>query len=146
MTVLIIEDNVDFATLIKGSLKGASVHIVGTLAAAQQYLREFTPNLVLVDLGLPDSRGLDTLKALVTYKIPKVVITASGHLANRCAEFGAMDYLTKGGDINDLIERVNFNVTKCLPRPRQRFAPDTFEQIKAYLLVDKIGSKLTEMV
>ena len=72
-------------------------------------MEENPPDVVLLDLGLPDSTGLDTLHALEDYlhRIPTIVLT--GHqdpeLSLKCIHIGAQDYLIKGQFDGPLIAR-----------------------------------------
>ncbi len=132
MTILLIEDDYRLAELIQFKLMGDEVLIAPHMAAAHETLATTRPILLLVDLNLPDSRGLDTLKALSGYKVPKVVI--SGHAKELTAEMaalGVVDYVRKTCVIDDIVARIRFNMTKY--RPRTRFAPDRFKQIQAAL-------------
>lgn len=130
MTVLLVEDNAFFAQVVEQALHGVRVTVVGTLAAAREVLVDHRFDLVFLDLGLPDSQGVATLRALDWVKVPKVVITAS-QVAKECAQAGAADYILKGAD--DIVERIQFNANKVCRASRARFAPETFEQIKACL-------------
>jgi PAS domain S-box-containing protein len=103
-TVLLIEDD-PVATLLVRRLLGAAspkpnvVH-EGTLASGLAHLDQGGIDLVLVDLGLPDSQGLDTLIAVLHQapEVPTVVLTGSEddeHVFEAVRQ-GAQDYLVKG--------------------------------------------------
>jgi signal transduction histidine kinase len=84
------------------------VHIE-RLDVAIQYLRKGQFDLVLLDLSLPDSFGLDTLKKLrdLASEIPVIVLTGADDrsLALQAMAIGAQDYLVKGQIPGQLLER-----------------------------------------
>lgn len=129
MTILLIEDNALFSELLEASLD-AEVHVAETLADAKRWLSAFRADLILVDLGLPDSQGLNTLKALQGTKTAKVVLTAGDHCPNEVAKAGGIDYIPKT-DVSAMLSRIRFHMERLTPKPR--FDPDIFEKIKACL-------------
>lgn len=130
MTILLIEDNKLFSGLIEESLDEVDVYVVETLAAAKKWLALFRADLILVDLGLPDSSGLNTLKELMFTRIPKMVISASHECPLEAAQLGAVDYLHKA-DSKSMITRIRFHIKRLARKPR--FEPAIFEEIKGYL-------------
>lgn len=135
MTILLIEDNRLFSELIELSLTEADVYVVKSLAAAKEWLECFRADLILVDLGLPDSQGLDTLKQLAHIRAPKVVLTAMDECPDLAAQFGAADFLRKGNP-REMTDRIRFHIKRLTKRPR--FAPDVFEQIRRYVEVPRV--------
>lgn len=139
MTTLLIEDDHRLADLIQFKLSDHEVHIAPNLAAAHAALATLRPVLVLVDLNLPDSRGLDTLGALVSCTCPKVVI--SGHaldLTPDMVALGVSDYVRKTCVIDDIVARIRFNLNKV--RPKRRFDPSVFTQIQACVAARELVS------
>ncbi|MFI5341857.1 MAG: response regulator, partial [Candidatus Methylomirabilales bacterium] len=68
LAVLLVEDSAGDARLIQDLLRAQPplrLHWVETLAAARAYLAQPETDVVLLDLGLPDSQGLDTVTRLV---------------------------------------------------------------------------------
>lgn len=113
--VLLIEDNPGDMWLIREMLQEAnpdSFEVAHTdrLSAGLARLAGEDPDLVLLDLGLPDSQGLDTLTRVVAQKpqVPIVVLTglANEDLALRAVQFGAQDYLLKGQLNGPMLVRV----------------------------------------
>jgi DNA-binding response OmpR family regulator len=104
INVLLVEDNPDDVDLIKESLGDSSeahfeVHNEGRLMRAQHQfaIREF--DIVLLDLGLPDSSGLRTLETVLEWEVglPIVVLTglAEDVIGAQAVELGAHAYLVK---------------------------------------------------
>lgn len=131
MTVLLVEDNHQFSQLIEMSLE-EDVHVVQSLEAAKGWLEQCRADMILLDLGLPDSQGLDTLRALAKVKVPKIVLTAATDQAVEAAQLGATDYVLKTKEIGEIVRRIQFNINRLAKRTR--FAPAVFAQIKACLL------------
>ena len=104
ITLLLVEDNPGDAYIIQHLMKDSAstqvqLHHVDQLEAAIQQLDSQTFDVVILDLSLPDSQGLDTLSALVDRfpQIPIVVLTglADEELAIQAVQQGAQDYLVK---------------------------------------------------
>src|SRR5690242_4746269 len=107
MRALLIEDNPGDARLIREMLREAgagqaSVELrhADRLSAGLDALAQTSVDLVLLDLSLPDSHGMDTFEAVhhVAPTIPIVVLSGldDEDLAVRAVHAGAQDYLVKG--------------------------------------------------
>lgn len=105
LRVLLIEDNEADVRLIDEVLRQAiapsfELTHVSRLADGIKRLKEEPPDLVLLDLGLPDSRGIESFQRLipVAQNLPVVVLTAldDEELALKAVQLGAQDYLVKG--------------------------------------------------
>lgn len=141
MTILLVEDNRDLASQISASLTG-EIRLASSLDSAKQFLAREPIHLVLLDLGLPDSQGLDTLRAVQMYGIPIVVLTANVDLAQEAVHLGVTDYVIKR-DPRDMANRIRFNVNKlCQPR-KKRFSAEAFEVIKSHICLPSVGGRLT---
>lgn len=99
--VLLVEDSYTYVYALRkilGTL-GTSVAVAGTLDAARAELSNGQFDVVLLDLNLPDSSGLETLHQMLTlYDLPTIVITSNDdrHTATAAILAGADDYLVKG--------------------------------------------------
>lgn len=118
MKILLVEDNPGDARLIEemikedGTAKFELVH-VKSLAEAMQSLDADSFDSVLLDLGLPDSSGLDTLVRVHTQapNMPIVVLTglADEAVSAEALRKGASDYLVKGRvDSNVLVRAMRY--------------------------------------
>ncbi len=112
MRILVIEDDLVLGQAVQDHVvaEGHSADRVTRLADADAARRTGVFDLVLLDLMLPDGRGLDFLKALraagdVT---PIVVLTARDQISDRIAalDAGADDYLVKPFDLAELSARI----------------------------------------
>lgn len=131
MRILMIEDQPHFSGLVRNMLEGVDIDVAETMAEAKNLLRENRYDLILVDLGLPDSDGVGTLRALKDRKTPKVVLTGRFDLVSEAAELGCADYVYKTMELSDLYERLMFNISKVERVRRPRFSPEVFGQIRA---------------
>jgi signal transduction histidine kinase len=103
-TVLLVEDNMSYAKLIKHGLTSGcagnlDVQHAKRLSTALEYLERVEIDVAVVDLSLPDSSGCDTFQALrsAAPDVPIVVLTGldDAHLALELLQQGAQDYLLK---------------------------------------------------
>jgi len=112
--ILLIEDNPGDARFIQEILKESqrklfTLKSVGTLSAGLKCLLEEGFSIILLDLSLPDSFGLDTF--IKTYsqasEVPIIVLTGNDDdtLAVRALQEGAQDYLVKGNVNSELLWR-----------------------------------------
>ncbi len=116
LRVLLIEDNSDDVVILRHDLAKISsdpieLEAVGRLDLALERLHELEPDIdaILLDLGLPDSQGLDTFQQVQRHapQIPIVVISGldDEQLAVQAVRQGAQDYLVKGRVNADLLWR-----------------------------------------
>jgi PAS domain S-box-containing protein len=104
LRVLLVEDNPGDARLIREYVSGGTKEVFridhcDDLARAQTHLARTNADVVLLDLGLPDSQGLDTLRSIRKQapRLPIVVLTGlrSEEMGVDASREGAQDYLTK---------------------------------------------------
>ncbi|MCK8500390.1 MULTISPECIES: response regulator [Myxococcus] len=112
--VLIVDDEPDLAQLIDFNLRdsGFSTQLAGTGEAALVAAREKPPELVLLDLMLPDMSGIDVCRQLraqsPSREVLIVMLTAKGEEADRIRGFevGADDYVVKPFSVRELVLRL----------------------------------------
>ena len=120
--VLLVEDDPGDAHLVRQILRGArdvnfEVCWVSSLAEARQQLRDASFDVLLLDLSLPDSSGLDTVRAgrKSAGSLPLIVLTGhdDSRLALQTLEAGAQDYLVKGSfDSDDLVRAIRYAMVR----------------------------------
>ena len=117
--ILIIEDETVFAGAVRKRLRrgGFNAEIAGTLAEGATKISDKTPDLLLLDMRLPDGSGLDFLGALQNDKadtFPVLVMSAYGEIEDAVSAMksGASDYLKKPIDLDELM----LNVEKVLEK------------------------------
>lgn len=117
MQVLLIEDDERIAGPLAEGLGryGFSVERVRTAAAA---LAAAEPDMVLLDLGLPDMDGIDVCRALRRRsEVPIIMITARGDEIDRVLglELGADDYMAKPFGVRELVARIRAVTRRARP-------------------------------
>jgi signal transduction histidine kinase/DNA-binding response OmpR family regulator len=114
INVLLVEDNPGDARLIQEMLNESNSSDFNfknceRLAEGIEILNEGWPKIVLLDLSLPDSKGLETFYKVrdLVLNIPIIVLTGfdDDNLAAIAVREGAQDYLTKGGIDSELLKR-----------------------------------------
>jgi DNA-binding response OmpR family regulator len=109
--ILLIEDEESISEPLAEALgrEGFDVTTAATAAEGRERLRERAPDLVLLDVMLPDGDGRDLLREIrSTSRIPVVMVTARGKELERVLglELGADDYVTKPFSATELAARV----------------------------------------
>lgn len=112
--ILIVEDEKDLAELVEYNLRAAGfeTEAAGTGAGGLAKAHSFRPDLVLLDLMLPDIGGSEVLRRFKEdpelRRIPIVIVSAKGHEVDRIQglELGADDYVVKPFSVRELLLRV----------------------------------------
>lgn len=103
--ILVVDDEIPFAEAVAMRLgrDGHQASVAGTLAAARAHLVATETDLVLLDMRLPDGTGLELLNEIDGISV--VTITAFGDLDNavEAMKRGAVDYLRKPLDLDELV-------------------------------------------
>ena len=112
MRILLVEDDPSLAQGLQTALRreGLAVDHVTTGKAALQAVQAEAPDLIILDLGLPDMDGLDVLNSLRSGKqaLLVMVLTARDTTADKISglDHGADDYLAKPFEIPELLARL----------------------------------------
>jgi len=109
-TVLVVEDERDIRELLRRYLERAGYAVLtsGTGSEALLLLVDSSPDLVLLDLGLPDIDGFEVLQRATEVSIPVIALTARSSVEDRIRglERGADDYVTKPFSPQEVVLRV----------------------------------------
>ena len=113
--VLVVEDEPAMQRFLRASLTSHGYQVVeaGTVAEATMIATARNPDLVLLDLGLPDGDGIDVVHTLRGWSSkPIIVISARGREEDKvlALDAGANDYLTKPFGVNELLARMRVAV------------------------------------
>ena len=105
--LLIVEDEVLFARAVMRRLQKAGYECehVESLQDARTIVKQFSPDIVLLDMRLPDGNGLDLLAEFVAKHVAVIVMTAYGEISDavNAIKQGAIDYLKKPIDLEELL-------------------------------------------
>jgi DNA-binding response OmpR family regulator len=109
--VLVVEDEESIAEPLAAALEreGFSAVLAPTAAAALEAFRTRTPDLVLLDVMLPDGDGRDVLRQIrASSRVPVIMLTARGEEMDRVIglELGADDYVPKPFSAAELLARI----------------------------------------
>lgn len=116
--VLLIEDEANLARSLQLELACEQYQVTVTHSGMEGLTaaREHTPDLIILDVGLPDISGLEVCRRLrkTGSKIPMVLLTAKGELDDRVAglDAGADDYVVKPFSIEELLARIRAHLRR----------------------------------
>ncbi len=133
--ILIVDDEPQIRNALRMNLQAREYETIEAEdgRGALRIAADRNPDLVLLDLGLPDRDGLDVLKSLRTWtNVPVIVLTVRDDERDKVAalDAGADDYVTKPFGINELLARVR----AALRRTIDENEPLTTVETKAFSL------------
>ena len=142
--VLIIEDEPDLVRGLRDALEFEGFEVVSSGLGREgvRLLRERSPDLVLLDLMLPDANGFSVCEEIrgTHPLVPVIMLTARSQETDkiRGLESGADDYVTKPFSVGELVARI-----KAIFRRLHRTAPPTEEITIGAAVVDPLKHELT---
>ena len=118
MKVLLVDDDATLRRTLGIGLRaeGHEVLIAADGRSALQALREDKPDIVVLDLGLPDVSGVEVLRRLRAWStIPVVVLSARAESTEKvqALDLGADDYVTKPFGMEELLARVRASARRA---------------------------------
>jgi two-component system response regulator RegX3 len=121
-TILLVEDESAITEPLAEALEreGFTAAVAGTAGEAMEQAVSRGPELVLLDIGLPDGSGLDVCRELRREsQVPIIMLTARGSEADRVAglELGADDYIVKPFSAREVVARVRAVLRRAGPTP-----------------------------
>src|SRR3954468_8332797 len=126
LRVGLCEDDAGLRSVLERALggEGFDVHVTATGRQAVEAFARDAPDLLVLDIGLPDADGRDVCQALRSHGLaaPVLFLTARDALPDRLSGFhaGGDDYLTKPFALAELIVRVNALLRRSHPAPAER--------------------------
>ena len=110
--VLLIEDERTIRSFMQAILtaNGYDVLMAGTGAMADTMISSHCPDIIILDLGLPDMDGMTILRNVRKWsKVPILVVSARSHERDKveALDAGADDYLTKPFEVKELLARIH---------------------------------------
>jgi two-component system KDP operon response regulator KdpE len=115
--VLLVDDDVPLGRALRINMKarGMEVEIASTGQSALDLVARFRPDVVILDLGLPDLDGIEVLHGIRGWnRVPVVVLSARASSEEKVTalDAGADDYVTKPFEMNELLARVRAAVRR----------------------------------
>jgi two-component system, OmpR family, response regulator RegX3 len=127
--ILVVEDEESLAESVRYNLEreGFAVDVAGNGRLALERFRDQVPDLVILDLMLPEVSGLDVCRAIrARSAVPVIMVTAKDAEADKVAglELGADDYVTKPFSMRELVSRVRANLRRARMTPPEEEEED----------------------
>ncbi|MBX3098638.1 MAG: response regulator transcription factor [Salinibacterium sp.] len=145
MHVLVVEDDESVASSVMEGLATANLGatLVGSGTEALRSFAELSPDIVLLDLGLPDMDGTDVCRSIrSTSSTPIIILSARDDEIDRVValEIGADDYLVKPFGMRELIARI-----RAVVRRSSTVEPESTKSLRNYgpLSIDSRSRRVT---
>ena len=127
-TILLIEDERQMRRFLKVTLQSESYSLIEAETAAdglsQAAMRN--PDIIILDLGLPDMDGLEVIKKLREWSaVPVIIISAREQEGDKikALDRGADDYLTKPFGVGELLARIRVALRHAMPKNKDQGEP-----------------------
>ncbi len=113
--VLIVEDDPQLRRFLRTALGAQDYRVIEAETVREALIAATThnPELILLDIGLPDGDGIDLTRRIREWsRVPVIVISARGREDDKVAalDAGADDYLTKPFGVNELLARIRVSL------------------------------------
>lgn len=120
-TVLLIEDDVQIRRFLQATLASQGLRLIEAATGAEGLAdaRSRPPDMIILDLGLPDMDGLEIIRRLREWtRIPILVLSARGQERDKieALDAGADDYVSKPFGIGELLARVRVALRRVAER------------------------------
>jgi len=126
--ILVVEDEPQMRRFLRTALEVQEFRIVEAETAKEALVAATThnPEVILLDLGLPDGDGVDVARRVREWsRVPIIVISARGREADKVAvlDAGADDYLIKPFGVNELLARIRVALRHAVQAASPQGAP-----------------------
>ena len=112
--IYVLEDNANIADIIEFLLteEDYTVEVCKNANSFWQKMEEHTPDMIVLDVLLPDANGVDICLSLKrnirTHRIPVLMMSGNNHLNKVKAKCEADSYINKPFDLNDFVQRIDY--------------------------------------
>ncbi len=125
LQVLVIDDEAQIRRFLKVALEasGYQIHEVNTGLLGVTKAAQMRPDLIILDMGLPDIDGLEVLRRLREWtQTPVIILSVRDADRDKIAalDLGADDYLTKPFSTDELLARMRVALRHARPQPEQQ--------------------------
>ncbi|MBI4056377.1 MAG: response regulator [Elusimicrobia bacterium] len=126
--VLVVDDNQDQRNFLEMWLqeKGYRMEKAENAQKAKKYLSKKIPDLILLDLMMPDMNGVDLCRWICrqfsTRHVPVIVVSSISDevTINDCLEMGAVNYVAKPINYPELLDKMNLALNRTEKRKKER--------------------------
>ncbi len=124
--ILVVDDEPQITRVLRTTLsaQGYDLRVAGDGEAALEIVKDWTPDLVITDLAMPNMDGLELCKRLrATSQVPILVLSVRGQdrMKVQALDAGADDYVTKPFNMSELLARVRAHLRRApSPAPAQQ--------------------------
>jgi len=146
--ILIVEDDLDILRLLKRELEEAGFEVLAFDSGMRGLtaVREEEPDLVILDLGLPDVSGQEIARRVRrTGDTPILILTAADEVGTKVEMLnaGADDYLAKPFHVQELLARINVQLRKRTLGSAQKIGDMTIDPVRRQVLWGEEEVKLS---
>lgn len=126
-SILVIEDEQNISNFIRATLRAAGYHVMTASAGyeAVSMINSHCPDLILLDLGLPDMDGMEIIREVRLWtQTPIIIVSARTHDRDKveALDAGADDYVTKPFSTSELLARIRTATRHTLAGTASMFA------------------------
>jgi len=116
--ILVVDDEPQITRVLRTTLstQGYDIRVARDGEAALEILKDWTPDLVITDLSMPNMQGLELCRKLrLTSQVPIIVLSVRGEERSKvqALDAGADDYVTKPFSMNELLARIRANLRRA---------------------------------
>ena len=126
--ILVVDDDIDLCNMISEYLSDEffNVDIATTAKHALSLIEKSKPDLILLDIRLPDMDGLNLLTDLKKQNLDVILLSGKSEVADKVSglELGAEDYITKPFHIRELLARVKLVLRRQEANPTPTVGPN----------------------
>ena len=145
--VLVVEDDASIRRFLRATmpLHGLRADEAATLQQAMVAVTSHPPDVVLLDLGLPDGDGIEFIRTVRGWSsVPILVVSARGQERDKVAalDAGADDYLTKPFGVDELLARIRVALRHAVRASSDEAAPFVSEIGGERLVVDLVARRV----
>jgi len=136
LSILLADDEEIFRQRLASAFcrRGFMVHEAGDVEGAVQILKQCAPSMALLDLRMPDRSGLELLQEAKRLRpeIKIVVLTGYGSIAtaSQAIKLGALNYLAKPADVDEILLAFSKDGELPIPVDRQELTPPSLARVE----------------
>ncbi len=121
LSILVVDDDPEILKFLRAGLghEGWEIYTVLNGKDALSYVEQHPPDLVILDIILPEMDGMEVCRRLQSLsKVPVIMLSARGEMADKvqCLDLGADDYLTKPFGLEELVSRIKAVLRRSQPK------------------------------